>query len=80
MARRSACSSESYTLQVGGRPRRYRDGWDSAYTRIYLSKETLLHWRSLRTEGLSSDNDVAVFLLERNRVLTDIQASQMMTR
>ena len=31
MMRRSACSNESSTRQVGGRLRRYHDGWDSTY-------------------------------------------------
>jgi len=76
MARRTAC----FVQQAGGRPHCYRDGWDSVKIQIYLSKETLSQWRRLHTEqDLSSDNDVAVFLLERNRVLTDVHASQQVT-
>jgi len=76
MARRTAC----FVQQAGGRPCRFQDGWDSANTQIYISKETLSQWRRLHTEqDLSSDNDVAVFLLKRNRVLTDVHASQQVT-
>lgn len=76
MAHRNACS----TRRVGGRPRRYQDGRGTANSRIYLSKETLSQWRRLRTaQDLSSDNDVTVFLLERNQVLTEIHASQQIT-
>ena len=65
MAHRTACS----TRQVGRRSRRYQDGWDSANSRIYLLKETLSR---LHTEqDLSSGNDIAVFLLKHNQVLTD---------
>ena len=39
-------------------------------------KETLADWRRLRSElGLSNDNDVAV-LLQCNKTLTDILASE----
>ena len=60
MVRRSAYS----TLRIGGRPYHYQDGQDSAYTWMYLLKETLSQWRNLSTEqDSSSDNNVAVFLL-----------------
>ena len=57
-----------------GRPRKYHDGWESVNTRIYLSKETLIQWRRIKSEqNLASDNAVALFLLEQYRALTDLQ-------
>ena len=69
MAQRSAYSA--------GRPRKYQDGWSSANTRIYVATETLSQWRSLRSElDMSSDNEVAVFLLERHKTLDQMQIAQ----
>ena len=63
------------TSKRTGRPLRYDDGWDSADTRIYLSKPTLSQWRIIRSEyDLRSDNDVAIFLLERFSVLKELQS------
>ena len=60
-----------------GRPRKHQGGWESANSRIYLSMETLAFWRRLRSEReFPSDNAVAVFLLERNKTLTELQATQ----
>ena len=60
-----------------GRLRKHSLGWQSVNTRIYLMKETLGNWRILRSElGLSNDNDVAVFLLQRNKILSDFLASE----
>ena len=60
-----------------GRPRKHSLGWQSANNRIYLTKETLADWRRLRSElGISNDNDVAVFLLQRNNILIDFLASE----
>ena len=51
--------------------------WQRVHTRIYLTKETLGNWRMLRSQlGLSNDNDVAVFLLQRNKILSDFLASE----
>ena len=59
------------------RPRKNSLGWQSINTRIYLTKETLGGWRMLQSElGLSNDNDVAVFLLQRNKILSDFLASE----
>ena len=56
---------------------RHSLGWQSVNARIYLTKETLADWRRLRSKlGLSNDNDVAVFLLQRNKTLIDILASE----
>ena len=56
-----------------GRPRKHQGGWDSANGRIYLSTETLVLWRRLRSEyDFMNDNAVAVFLLERNKALTEL--------
>ena len=42
-----------------------------------MTKETLADWRRLRSElGISNDNDVAVFLLQRNNILIDFLASE----
>ena len=69
MARRSACSA--------GRPRKYRGGWESANTRIYVATETLAQWRRLRSElDVSNDNEVAIFLMERHQTLAGMQAAQ----
>ena len=58
------------------KPRKHSLGWQSANTRIYLTKETLPDWRRLRSElGISNDNDVAVFLLQRNKILIDFLAT-----
>ena len=60
-----------------GRPRKHQEGWESANSRIYLSTETLALWRRLRSEcEFPSDNAVAVFLVERNKTLTELQATQ----
>ena len=60
-----------------GRPHKNSLGWQSINTRIYLTKETLGGWRMLQSElGLSNDNDVAVFLLQRNKILSDFLASE----
>ena len=60
-----------------GRLCKHSLGWQSVNTRIYLTKETLGNWRMLRSElGLSNDNDVAVFLLQRNKILSDFLASE----
>ena len=60
-----------------GRPRKHQGGWDSANARIYLSMETLVLWRRLRSEReFTNDNAVAVFLLERNKALTELQSAQ----
>ena len=60
-----------------GRPRKHSLGWQSVITRIYLTKETLGNWRMLQSElGLSNDNDVAVFLLQHNKILSDFLASE----
>ena len=60
------------------RPRKHSLGWQSANTRIYSTKETLPDWRRLRSElGISNDNDVAVFLLQRNKILIDFLASEL---
>ena len=60
------------------RPRKHSLGWQSANTTIYLMKETLPDWRRLRSElGISNDNDVAVFLLQRNKILIDFMASEL---
>ena len=59
-----------------GRPRKYRDGWESVNTRIYLSKETLIQWHRIKSEqNLASDNAMALFLLEQYRALTDLQVA-----
>ena len=53
------------------RPRKHSPGWQSVNTRIYLTKETLPDWQKLQSElGLSNNNDVAVFLLQRNHYIT----------
>ena len=53
------------------RPRKHSLGWQSVNTRIYLTKETLPDWQKLQSElGLSNNNDVAVFLLQRNHYIT----------
>ena len=66
MARRAACV---------GRPRKHSGGWESANSRIYLRKETLAEWRRLRRNlDFTSDDDVAVFLLHRNKVLNEMVA------
>ena len=57
-----------------GRPRKHSLRWQSINTRIYLTKETLGNWQMLL--GLSNDNDVAVFLLQRNKILSDFLASE----
>ena len=60
-----------------GRPRKHKGGWDSANTRIYLSTETLVLWQRLRNEReFMNDNTVAVFLLECNKALTELQSAQ----
>ena len=60
-----------------GRPRKHSLGWQSVNTRIYLTKETLGNWQMLQSEfGLSNDNDVAVFLLQSNKILSDFLASE----
>ena len=60
------------------RPRKHSLGWQNANTRIYLTKETLPDWQRLRSElGISNDNDVAVFLLQRNKILIDFLASEL---
>ena len=60
-----------------GRPRKHSLGWQSVNTRIYLTKETLADWRRLQSKlGLNNDNNVAVFLLQCNKTLTDILASE----
>ena len=60
-----------------GRPRKHSLGWQSVNTKIYLTKETLGNWQMLQSElGLSNDNDVAVFLLQRNKILSDFLASE----
>ena len=59
-----------------GRPRKHSLGWQSANTSIYLT-ETLADWRRLRSElGIGNDNDVAVFLLQCNKILIDFLASK----
>ena len=59
-----------------GRPRKYRDGWESVNTRIYLSKETLVQWRRIKSEqNLASDNAMALFFLEQYRALMDLQVA-----
>lgn len=61
-----------------GRPRKYSRGWESANARIYLSNETLVEWRTLRSEQrLASDNAVAAFLLERHKLLTNVMELQL---
>ena len=61
-----------------GRPRKYRKGWESANARIYLSNETLVEWRRLHSEqGLASNNAVTTFLLERNKLLTNVMELQL---
>ena len=61
-----------------GRPCKHSLGWQSVNTRIYLTKKTLEDWRKLRSAiGLSSDNDVAVFLLQRSEILIDFLASEV---
>ena len=61
-----------------GRLRKYRRGWESANARIYLSNEIPVEWRRLRSEqGLASDNTVAAFLLERNKLLTNVMEQQL---
>jgi len=51
------CSTPVSTRRSGERPRSFQDGWNSAFTRIYISKTTLSQWRQLRSEqGVSSDN------------------------
>ena len=68
MARRSACA---------GRPRKHSGGWESVNSRIYLSKETLVEWRRLRSNlEFSNDNAVAIFLLHRNNILADLMARE----
>ena len=60
------------------RPRKHSLGWQSTNTRIYLTKETLPDWRRLRSElGISNDNDIAVFLLQRNKILIDFLATEL---
>ena len=72
MERSGACVGKP-----SGRPRKHSLGWQSANTRIYMTKETLADWRRLRSElGISNDNDVAVFLLQRNNILIDFLASE----
>ena len=59
------------------RPSKRSLGWQSINTKVYLIKETLGDQRMLRSElGLSNDNDVAVFLLQRNKILSDFLASE----
>ena len=59
------------------RPRKHSGGFESATSRIYLGKDTLSEWRRLRSEfELGNDNDVAVFLIERNKILTDFLARE----
>ena len=56
-----------------GRPCKHQGGWDSANAKIYLSTETLVLWQRLRSEHyFMNDNAVAVFLLERNKALTEL--------
>ena len=60
-----------------GRPRKYSLGWQSVNTRVYLTKETPGNRQMLQSElGLSNDNDFAVFLLQRNKILSDFLASE----
>ena len=48
----------------GGRPRKYPDGWGSANSRIYLSKEVFCHWRAARARlNISSDNEFTKYVL-----------------
>ena len=59
-----------------GRPCKHQGGWD-INARIYLSMETLVLWRRLQSEReFTSDNEVAVFLLEHNKTLTELQTAQ----
>ena len=59
-----------------GRPQKHQGGWESANSRIYWSTETLALWQRLQSEcEFPSDNTVAVFLLERNKTLTELQAT-----
>ena len=60
-----------------GRPWKHSGGFESATSRIYLGKDMLSEWRRLRSEfELGNDNDVTVFLIERNKILTDFLARE----
>ena len=60
-----------------GKPRKHQGGWDSANVRIYLSTETLVLWQRLQSEReFMNNNAVAVFVLERNKTLTELQTAQ----
>ena len=60
-----------------GRPHKHQGGWDSANMRIYLFTETLVLWQRLRSEcEFMNNNAVAVFLLEHNKALTELQSAQ----
>ena len=77
MAHRTTCSTARTVRGQRGRPRKYRNGWDSANSRISVSTETLVEWRQIRSEHeFSSDNSVAVYLLECNKTQANILATQ----
>ena len=60
--------AESSRGQKAGRPRKHANGWGSANTRIYLSKETFELWRKLRKDrDFPNDDSVAKYLLSLYR-------------
>ena len=60
--------AEHSRAQKAGRPRKHSNGWESANTRIYISKETLGLWRNLRKErNFLNDDSVAKYLLSLHR-------------
>ena len=60
------CAGTGRVRARAGRPRSFEEGWSNANKRIYISNKTFGEWRMLRSHlGLSNDDEVANFLLNR---------------